>query len=163
MCFLSPRWINKTLILPMQFHQIYMVASTLFPPCSIANIFGNWHNGNDHRFKKHIRMGAIAFIWSLWLCRNDKVFNDRNSSILQITYRGICTLHLWSSLQWVEDQDLFICARLKATARDTFPNMVPHSLRIGSSEAWLQLFSMICNFTFYFFYMIHTGFGLCAS
>jgi hypothetical protein len=24
---------------------------------------------------------AIAFIWLLWLCRNDKMFNDKNSSI----------------------------------------------------------------------------------
>jgi hypothetical protein len=70
-------------------------------------------------------VGAIAFIWSLWLCRNDKVFNDKNSSILQVIYRGISTLRLWSSLQRVEDRDLFteVCARLEATARDTFSNM----------------------------------------
>jgi hypothetical protein len=23
-------------------------------------------------------VGAIDFIWSLWLCRNDKVFDDKN-------------------------------------------------------------------------------------
>jgi hypothetical protein len=83
------------------------VASTLFPPCSIANIFGNWLKGidkrfkkhiRDNRFKKHIRVGTISFIWLLWLCRNDKVFNDKNSSILQVIYRGISTLCLWSSL-----------------------------------------------------------------
>jgi hypothetical protein len=51
---------------------VIQVASTMFPPCSITNIFGNWQNGIDNRFKKHIRMGAIAFIWSLWLCRNIK-------------------------------------------------------------------------------------------
>jgi hypothetical protein len=39
--------------------------------CSITNIFGNWLNSIDNRFKKHIRVEAIAFIWSLWLCRND--------------------------------------------------------------------------------------------
>jgi hypothetical protein len=42
---------------------VIQVASTLYPPCSIANIFGNWFNKIDHRFKKHIRVGAIAFIW----------------------------------------------------------------------------------------------------
>jgi hypothetical protein len=41
---------------------VIQVASTLYPPRSIANIFGNWLNGIDHRFKKHIRVGAIAFI-----------------------------------------------------------------------------------------------------
>jgi hypothetical protein len=65
---------------------VIQVASTLFPPCSITNIFGNWLNGIDSRFKKHIRVGVIAFIWSLWLYRNDKVFNDKNSSILQVIY-----------------------------------------------------------------------------
>jgi hypothetical protein len=82
---------------------IIQVASTLYPPRSIANIFGNWLNGIEHMFKKHIRVGAIAFIWSLWLCRNDKVFNEKQSSILQVIYRGISALRLWSSLQRVED------------------------------------------------------------
>jgi hypothetical protein len=44
---------------------VIQVASTLFPPCSITNIFGNWLNGIDNRFKKHIMVGEIAFIWSL--------------------------------------------------------------------------------------------------
>jgi hypothetical protein len=100
---------------------VFQVGSTLFPPRNITNIFGNWPNGIDQRFKKHIRVGAIAFIWSLWLCRNDKVFNDKNSSILQV----ISTLRLWSCLERVEDRDLFmnVCARLEAAARDTFLNM----------------------------------------
>jgi hypothetical protein len=61
---------------------VIQVASTLFQPYSITNIFGNWLNGIDNRFKKHIWVGAIAFIWSLWLYRNDKIFNDKKSSIL---------------------------------------------------------------------------------
>jgi hypothetical protein len=129
------------------------VVSTLFPPRSIAKIFGNWLNGIDNRFKKHIRVRAITFIWSLWLCRNDKVFNDKNSSILQVIYRGISTLCLWSSLQRVEDRDLFmeVCVCLEPTARDTFSQHGwPHSLCIGSSaQTWLQLFMMICNFAFF--------------
>jgi hypothetical protein len=109
----------------------------LFPPCSITSIFGNWLNGIDNRFKKHIRVGAIAFIWSLWLCRNDKVFNDKKSSILQVIYRAVGTLRLWSSLQRPQDRDLYmeVCAHLEATARDTFSQHGwPHSLRIGASS-----------------------------
>jgi hypothetical protein len=128
------------------------VASTLFPPCSVTNIFGNWLNRIDNRFKKHIRVGAIAFIWSIWLCRNDKVFNDKNSSMLQVIYRAIGTLCLWSSLQRLYDRDLYteVCARLEATVRDTFSQHGwPHSLRIdASSYAILQLLTMICNFAF---------------
>jgi hypothetical protein len=53
-----------------------------------------------------------------------------------VIYRGISTLHLWSSLQRVEDRDLFreVCARLEAMTRDTFSQHGwPHSLRIGPS------------------------------
>jgi hypothetical protein len=53
---------------------VIQVASTLFPPCSITNIFGNSLNRINNRFKKHIRVGDIAFIWSLWLCRNNRYF-----------------------------------------------------------------------------------------
>jgi hypothetical protein len=67
-------------------------------------------------------VGAIAFIWSLWLYRNDKVFNDKNASILQVIYRAIGTLRLWFSLQRLEDCNLFteIYARMEDTAKDTF-------------------------------------------
>jgi hypothetical protein len=116
---------------------VIQVASTLFPPRSITNIFGNWLNGIDRSFKKHIRVGAIAFIWSLWLSRNDKVFNDKNSSILQVIYKAIGILRLWSALQRPQDRNLYmeVCARLEATARDTFSQHGwPHSLRIGASS-----------------------------
>jgi hypothetical protein len=116
---------------------VIQMASTLFPPCSITNIFGNWLNDIDNRFKKHIRVGAIVFIWSLWLYRNDKVFNYKNSFILQVIYIAIGTLCLWSSLQCPQDRDLYtkVCARLEATASDTFSqHRWPHSLRIGASS-----------------------------
>jgi hypothetical protein len=41
---------------------VIQVASALFPPCSITNIFANWLNGIKNRFKKHIRVGAIALV-----------------------------------------------------------------------------------------------------
>ena len=43
------------------------IGSTLYPPRSVVNIFGNWLNGVDPRFKLLIMVGAIAVIWSLWL------------------------------------------------------------------------------------------------
>jgi hypothetical protein len=80
-------------------------------------------------------VGVIAFIWSLWLW-NDKVFNDKNSFILHVIYRCTNSLCLWSSLQRVENCDLFmeVCARLEATAIDIFSQHGwLHSLCIGSS------------------------------
>jgi hypothetical protein len=44
---------------------IIQVASDLYPPCSVANIFGNWMHGIDNRFRTLIRVGALAVIWSL--------------------------------------------------------------------------------------------------
>jgi hypothetical protein len=65
-------------------------------------------------------MGAIAVIWSLWLCRNDKVFNDKNSSLLQVVYRATALLRSWSPLQRLEDRDLCteVSTRLENTAKE---------------------------------------------
>jgi hypothetical protein len=35
---------------------VIQLASALYPPCSVTNIFGNWLNGVDPRFKTHIRV-----------------------------------------------------------------------------------------------------------
>ncbi|KAK1619221.1 hypothetical protein QYE76_024738 [Lolium multiflorum] len=58
---------------------VIQLASSLYQPRSVTNIFGNWLNGIDPRFKKHIR----------------------------VIYRCTNTLRLWSSLQRVEHQHLF--------------------------------------------------------
>ena len=50
------------------------IASTLYPPISVANIFGNWLNGIYKRDRVYIRVGAISLLWSLWLCRNSVIF-----------------------------------------------------------------------------------------
>jgi hypothetical protein len=41
---------------------IIQVASSLYPSHSVANILRNWLHGIDHKFKEHIRVGAIAII-----------------------------------------------------------------------------------------------------
>jgi hypothetical protein len=84
----------------------------LYPPTSIANIFGvstcYW------LYIILLRMAAIALIWSLWLCRNGKVFYNKNYTLLQVIYRCTGTLRLWSQLHRMEDHDLFleVCTRL---------------------------------------------------
>jgi hypothetical protein len=51
------------------------------PLTSFANILGNWLHGIDLMFRTLTRVGALVVVWSLWLCRNDKVFNDKNYSL----------------------------------------------------------------------------------
>ena len=41
------------------------IAFGLYPPFSVANVFGNWLHGIDHRFRILLRVGALAVIWSL--------------------------------------------------------------------------------------------------
>ena len=77
---------------------VIQVASGMYPPCSIANIFSNWLHGIDHRFRNLLRVGALAIIWSLWLSRNDIIFNAKINSFLQVIYRSTSMLRLWSSL-----------------------------------------------------------------
>ena len=101
---------------------------------SSGNIFGNWLYGVDNRFKQLIRVAALAVIWSLCLCRNDKVFNDKNCSLMQVIYRTTATLRSWSQLQRVGHRDLFmeVCTRLEDTARDFLSRHGwQHNLRIG--------------------------------
>jgi hypothetical protein len=66
----------------------------LYTPTSIANIFGNLLYGIDYKYLIFLRVGAMALIWSLWLHRNDKVFNDKNCSLLQVIYRCTGTLRI---------------------------------------------------------------------
>jgi hypothetical protein len=113
---------------------VIQAASGLYPPTSIANVFGNWVHGIDYKYRILLRVGAIALIWSLWLCRNDKVFDNKNCTLLQVIYRCTGTLRLWSQLHRMEDHDLFseVCTRLEDTARFLFSGHGwQHNLRIA--------------------------------
>jgi hypothetical protein len=94
----------------------------LYSSTNVANIFRNWLYGIDHKYIIFLRMAAIALIiWSLWLCRN-KVFNNKNSSLLQVIYQCMGTLPLWLPLQDMEVHNLFteVCTCLEDNARDLF-------------------------------------------
>jgi hypothetical protein len=74
---------------------IIQLGSTLYPPRRNASIFGYWLNGVDLRFKLLIRVGALAIIWSLWMCKNDNVFNDKTIILLCSLPTGavVCSVH----------------------------------------------------------------------
>ena len=126
------------------------VASNLYPPSSVANIFGNWLHGIDRSFRKHCWVGAIALLWSLWLCRNDRVFNAILSSPMQVIFRCAHYLREWSILQHPAHRDLFmeVCSRLEQVARDVFTRHGwQHNLRIGPTTTIGLLFA-ICDILF---------------
>ena len=113
---------------------IIQIASSLYPPTSVANIFGHCLDSISNRFKTLIRVGAYALLWSLWLCRNDLVFNNKNASPLQVIFRCTHSLRTWSMLQRAEVQSLFkaVCTRLEQVATVVFTQYGwQHNLRIG--------------------------------
>jgi hypothetical protein len=112
------------------------VASNLYPPSSVSNIFGNWLHGIDIRDRIHIRVGAIALLWSLWLCRNKMVFESKMSTPMQVIFHCARLLQEWSALQRQEYQHLYVqvCSRLEQVARDVFTlHGWQHSLRLEAS------------------------------
>jgi hypothetical protein len=101
---------------------VTQIGSTLYPPRNVVNIFGNRLSMVDHGFKTFIRVRTVGIIWSLWLCRNNKVFNDKHSSLLPFIYRCTASLRLWSLLQRMENRNIFmeVCTRLKDAPKDVF-------------------------------------------
>jgi hypothetical protein len=87
------------------------VASNLYLPCTVANIFGNWLHEVDQR-DRIIRVRPVALLWSLWLRRNDNVFNAKNYSPMQVIFQCAYYLRSWSTLQkWNIVSCLWRCAR----------------------------------------------------
>jgi hypothetical protein len=152
-------------ILPVLYGQSSAV-SGLYLPASVANIFRNWIHDIDQKYKILLRVEVIALIWSLWLCRNDKVFNDKKNPLLQVIYRCIGTLRLWSPLQCMEFHDLLreMCTHLEDTARDLSHGM-DDSIIFGLALHHLKHFTIshLCNLSLFLFNFLDTSlWRLCA-
>ena len=55
-------------------------------PRNISNMFGSWLNRVPKDFKPLVLVGAAALCWSVWLCRNGVVFDNKQSSFLQVIF-----------------------------------------------------------------------------
>ena len=91
-------------------------------PSSVANLFGGWLNGIPKQFKNLILVGAAALCWSVWLCRNAAVFENKHSSFLQVLYRTTHWLRTWATLQQPTSQEALVVASrfLEQVAKDIF-------------------------------------------
>ena len=95
----------------------------VYPPTSIANLFGSWLNGIDRVTKARIRIGVAAILWALWNCRNDIVFNKKNSThYLQVIHKACYWIHSWSFLLPVEQRGLMDagCTHMQTVVRAIF-------------------------------------------
>ena len=67
------------------------------PPTNVTNLFGNWLSGVDKDTKANIHIGVCAFLWAIWNCRNDLVFNKTGGGIfLQVVHRATYWIHMWT-------------------------------------------------------------------
>ena len=93
------------------------------PSTSVTNVFGNWLYGVDRATKALIRIGVCAFLWAIWNCQNDVVFNRANSEhFLQVIHRAAHWIHAWSCLLLVHQRGRLVtgCTRLLAVVRSIF-------------------------------------------
>ena len=75
-------------------------AFDLDPPVSMANMFGNWLDGIPKLLKSQLLVGVSALCWSIWLYRNDVVFDNKNlTNPLQVILLSGSWLNAWAMLQ----------------------------------------------------------------
>ena len=53
------------------------MAFRISKPFNVSNLFGTWLSGFDRNIRKIILLGAATTCWSLWLNRNDIVFEKK--------------------------------------------------------------------------------------
>ena len=70
-------------------------------------------------------MGATAFCWAMWLCRNDIIFNNMLiPSFLQVLFRGTYLARFWSMRLQEEGRHMLktTCSCMESTAMEIFAN-----------------------------------------
>jgi hypothetical protein len=91
--------INEVCELPSSHKLDLGLSARIFLFCVVANGL----HAIDLRFRTLMRVGALAVIWSLWLCRNNNFFDVKKYSLLLVIYECTSLLLLWSSLQRMEN------------------------------------------------------------
>ena len=72
------------------------VAFNLPPPSGGGDMVGDWLVG----LSALILVGAVAFCWSIWLCRNTAIFDNKPCNHpIQVIFRCVSLLRAWTPLQ----------------------------------------------------------------
>jgi hypothetical protein len=95
---------------------IIHAALGLSQPRSMSHMFGTWQRGFRMELKSLFLLGAITTWWSLWLCRNGIVSDNKLiSSPLQVIFLIIHWLCAWVILRKTASQDLVVVASQRLT------------------------------------------------
>ena len=62
------------------------MATGLTKPCSVSHLYGGWLRGFSKELKPLLLLGAAATCWSLWLSRNDIVYEKKKNMFFECKY-----------------------------------------------------------------------------
>jgi len=68
----------------------------------------SWLNGIPKKLKPLVLVGAAALCWSVWLCRNTVIFDNKQFSFLQVIFSTMHWLRTWAILQWPSFQEVLV-------------------------------------------------------
>ena len=57
----------------------------LSKPRNISNMFGSWLNRIPKHYKSLVLVGTATLCWSVWLCRNTVVFDNKKSYFCRLS------------------------------------------------------------------------------
>ena len=79
-------------------------------PLNVSNMFVRWLDGLRKDLKPLVLLGAAAMCWSLWLCRNAVIFENKQPSFLQVIYSTTHWLRTWPILQKPTSHEVVVAA-----------------------------------------------------
>ena len=88
--------LNVVFVVRLKPFNIYSLMATLHAlfgilhtsPSNFANLFGYWMHGLSLKLKNQILLGVAALCWSIWLNRDDMVFNkSKSNTSMQVIFR----------------------------------------------------------------------------
>ncbi len=86
---------------------IFSCAAGIAAPINAFQMFDSWVQGLPSTPQSIALLGAAAICWSIWLCRNDLVFEKKNvHSPLQVILAAVRWVRTWVILQSTEAQFL---------------------------------------------------------
>jgi mannosylglycoprotein endo-beta-mannosidase len=93
------------------------------PPLSFDHLCGSWLDNWTGKSRKLILIGIAALLWSIWLSRNEVVFNKcASKSFVQVVFRGTYWARSWAVLS-KEGEGVFlkkVCQRMEVTTMEIF-------------------------------------------
>jgi hypothetical protein len=68
-------------------------------------MFGRWMEGVDGNLRNKIWFGTCVFYWTIWLCRNDIIFNSAQvPTPLHVVFRRTYRMREWAIMLKGEDK-----------------------------------------------------------